>query len=124
MPACILIVEDERKVRELVSEIVRHYGFGVLVAKDGQQALSMARDEQPAAILLDILMPGISGIDVCRTLKEDVATSKIKIIMLTSLNDEATRKLAFEAGADEYMTKPFTGRVLLDSIEDVLVAAN
>ena len=86
MPACILIVEDERKVRELVSEIVRHYGFRVLVAKDGQQALSMARDEQPAAILLDTLIPGINGIDVCRTLKEDVATSQIKIIMLTSLN--------------------------------------
>ena len=124
MPACILIVEDERKVRELVSEIVRHYGFRVLVAKDGQQALSMARDEQPSAILLDTQMPGINGIDVCRTLKEDVATSQIKIIMLTSLNDEATRKLAFEAGSDEYMTKPFTGRVLFDSIEDILIIAD
>ena len=69
-------------------------------------------------------MPHAYGIDVCRTLKEDVATSQIKIIMLTSLNDEATRKLAFEAGADEYMTKPFTGRVLLDSIEDILIAAD
>lgn len=123
MPACVLVVEDERNVRELVSEIVRYYGFRVLVAQDGVQAINTAQNEHPAVVILDILMPGMDGIDVCRTMKQGRTTCEIKIIMLTSLNDEATRERAFEAGADEYLTKPFTGRDLVEKIEDALLPA-
>ena len=122
MPALILIVEDESNVRELLSEIVRHYGFRVLVATDGVQAISTAQNEHPALVILDILMPGMDGIDVCRTLKQGRSTSNSKVIMLTALNDEATRERALEAGADGYMAKPFTGPDLLNMIEDVLVS--
>ena len=123
MPPCILVVEDEHGIRELVSEIVRHYGFRVLVATDGVQAISTAQNEHPALVILDILMPGMDGIEVCRTIKQGSTTNQIKVIMLTALNDTTTRERAYEAGANGYMSKPFTGRDLLEMIEDVLVAA-
>ncbi len=72
-------------------------------------------------VLLDILMPGMDGIEVCRTLKQGRTTSQIKVIMLTSSTDSDTRERAFAAGADEYMTKPFAGKDLVEMIEDVLL---
>ena len=95
----------------------------MLVATDGVQAISTAQNEHPALVILDILMPGMDGIEVCRTIKQGSTTNQIKVIMLTVLNDRTTRERAYEAGANGYMSKPFTGRDLLEMIEDVLVAA-
>ena len=120
MPTHILVVEDERHLRELVSEIVQHHGYRVLVATDGVQAINTVQREHPALAILDILMPGMDGIDVCRILKQGRTTNQIKVIMLTGLTDETTRERAFAAGADGYLNKPFSGAGLLELIEDVL----
>ena len=116
----ILIVEDQRSMRELVSEIVLHQGYRVRVATDGVQAVSTAQREQPALVILDLLMPGMDGIDVCRILKQGRTTGHIKIVILTAVTEEDTRLRALEAGANGYLTKPFSGEELLEMIEGVL----
>lgn len=123
MPTCILLVDDEAPVRELVSEILRQHGYRVLVAKDGVEAISTAQREHPALVILDFLMPGMDGVEVCRILKQGRTTSHVKVIMLTIMADFATRQRALAVGADGYLTKPFATQELLEMIEDVLGSA-
>ena len=123
MPPQILVVDDEAPIRELVSEILLHHGYRILLAKDGVEAISMAQREHPALVILDYLLPGMDGIDVCRLLKQGPASSQVKVIMLSVLPDWTARQRALVVGADGYLTKPFSTADLLEMIEGVLSSA-
>ncbi len=107
----ILLVEDEPDVVDLLALNLRKAGgFHLLVASDGANGLTLARAEQPAIIILDIMLPAMSGLEVCRILKGDAKTAGIPILMLTAKAQEADRIAGLELGADDYVTKPFSPR--------------
>ncbi len=116
----ILVVDDERDIVELIDYNLTRAGYAVLRAFDGQAALSRARSDQPDLIILDLMLPGIDGVDVCRQLKASEATAGIPIIMLTARTEEADIVLGLELGADDYVTKPFSPRVLVSRVRAVL----
>lgn len=117
----ILIVDDELSVRMLVVATVQNDArYQILQASNGLEALEICRREKPDLVLLDVLMPGHDGFEVCRRLKADPNTRDSIIIMLTALTQEADRKQAREAGADGYFTKPFSPIALLDKITEEL----
>lgn len=108
----ILIVDDEKNILELVRFNLEREGYQVLTAMDGDTALAMARRELPDLIVLDVMLPGANGLDVCRVLNEDSATKNIPIIMLSARAEEVDRVLGLEMGADDYVIKPFSPREL------------
>ena len=114
----ILIIEDEPNIRELVLYNLGQNGYEGLAAEDGIQGLSMARSEQPDLILLDIMLPGKNGYDICKELRAE--GSRIPIIMLTAKNEEIDKVLGLEFGADDYISKPFGIRELMARIKAVL----
>lgn len=124
MPVQILVVDDEAPIRELVSDILLQHGYRVLVAQDGVEAISTAQREQPALVILDYLLPGMDGVDVCRILKQGPTTSQIKLIMLSVMIDWTARQRALVVGADGYLIKPFSNADLLEMIEGVLGSAS
>lgn len=105
----VLIVEDESKLREVLCDYFRSKGEIPVEAADGLQALELAEAQEFDAVLLDIMMPGLDGLSVCRTLRKN---SDVPIIFLTALSDEEDKLLGYELGADDYVTKPFTMSVL------------
>lgn len=113
----VLVVDDERKIVELVQAYLEKDGYRVLVAYDGLQALEIARQKRPDLIVLDLLLPGLDGLDVCRILR---AESDVPIIMLTARSTEDDRLLGLDLGADDYVTKPFSPRELMARIRAVL----
>jgi len=113
----ILVVEDEKKLVELIKLYLEKDGYQVLVAYDGRQALELARQKQPDLIVLDLMLPEIDGLDVCRILR---AESEIPIIMLTAKTTEEDKLLGLDLGADDYITKPFSPRELLARVRAVL----
>ena len=123
MPVQILVVDDEAPIRELLSDILVQRGYRILVAQDGVEAISTAQREQPALVILDFLMPGMDGVDVCRILKQGPTTSQVKVIMLSVKIDWTTRERALAVGADGYLSKPFSNADLLEMIEGVLTLA-
>src|SRR2546425_3189603 len=106
----ILIIEDETDVADLLSLNLRKAGFRVSTAGDGASGLQKARDDRPACIILDLMLPKMSGLEVCRILKGDTATAHIPILMLTAKAEEVDRIVGLEFGADDYVTKPFSPR--------------
>ena len=114
----ILIVEDEPNIRELVLYNLSQNGYAGLAAEDGLQGLAMARGEKPDLILLDIMLPGKNGYDICKELRAE--GSKTPIIMLTAKNEEIDKVLGLEFGADDYISKPFGIRELMARIKAVL----
>lgn len=114
----ILIIEDEPNIRELVLYNVEQNGYKGLAAEDGLQGLAMARTEKPDLILLDIMLPGKNGYDICKELRMEGA--KTPIIMLTAKNEEIDKVLGLEFGADDYVSKPFGVRELMARIKAVL----
>jgi CheY-like chemotaxis protein len=102
----ILIAEDEPMNRSLFQRLLKSVGHEVLLAKDGQQALEMACADQPDVILLDVMMPKLNGIEVCRRLKADPLTAPIPILMITGSDERAMRIKGVAAGADDFLTKP------------------
>ena len=120
MSETILIVEDEEDVLELLSTILRLEGYKVRGAKDGEEALSIARVDNPNMILLDIQLPKLNGYEVCRSVKLDPAMSHTKVLMMSGMTQNFDRMKAQEAGADDYITKPFSSFVLLEKVEDLL----
>ncbi|MDX9818801.1 MAG: response regulator [Desulfococcus multivorans] len=110
--ARILVVDDEEDILELVRYNLVGEGFDVIPAETGEQALKIAGNEHPDLILLDLMLPGINGIEVAKRLKNNVRTRDIPIIMLTARGEEADIVLGLEVGADDYVTKPFSPRVL------------
>jgi two-component system cell cycle response regulator len=101
----VLVVDDEFEIRDLLSKFLAEEGYEVIVASNGEEAIELAKKENPQAILLDIKMPGFSGIETCKKLKEDEETRFIPVIMATALWD--TYAEAIEAGAEDFVTKPF-----------------
>ena len=120
MNAKILVVDDEPDALELVRFVLKQAGFEVSTAADGEEALKQARATLPDVILLDIMLPEVDGLEVCKTLRRDGATAAIPIIMVTAKAAEIDRVLGLELGADDYVTKPFSPRELVLRIKAVL----
>lgn len=115
----VLIVDDEDSIRELLKFNLEKSGYLTREAKDGLAAVLSAK-ERPDLILLDLMLPEMDGLEVCRALKSDVKTAGIPVIMLTAKNEEIDKILGLELGADDYMTKPFSPRELIARIKAVL----
>ena len=109
----ILIIEDETDVADLLSLNLRKAGFRVSTAGDGASGLQKARDDRPDFIILDLMLPKMSGLEVCRILKSDTATAQMPILMLTAKAEEIDRIVGLEFGADDYVTKPFSPREIV-----------
>ena len=120
MPDRILVVEDEKDLAHVLEYNLRQAGFDPLVAYDGAAGLRMARDVKPALVLLDVMLPDLSGIEVCKRLKSDASTSSMPIVMLTARAEESDRVTGLEAGADDYVTKPFSVREVMLRVRAVL----
>ena len=118
----LLIADDEDGVRSLVRMTLEADSYEILEARDGEEALAIAREQQPDLMFLDVMMPGSSGVEVCRALKSESATAGITIIMLTAQAQEKDREDGMAAGADDYFTKPFSPVNLLNKVEQVLSA--
>ena len=116
----VLVCDDEPYIVESVTYVVRKAGFEVVIAEDGEEALKAGRDERPDMIFLDIMMPQMTGYEVCRRLKEDPETRDIYIIMLTARGQEEDERKALDMGADEFMTKPFSPRKMRAKLLEVL----
>lgn len=115
----LLIADDEDGVRSLVKMTLQVDPYEILEARDGDEALAMAREHRPDLMFLDVMMPGPSGIDVCRTLKEDPSTANMTIVLLTAKVQVRDREEGMAAGADDYFTKPFSPVGLLSKVEEV-----
>lgn len=124
MPQKILIVDDEEPLRLLVRATLEDESgegrYEIIEAADGNEALEVARREQPELILLDIQMPGLSGLEVCKMLKDDPVTSDLTIVMLTAKGQQSDRERGFAAGADDYFAKPFSPLELLQLVDRVM----
>ncbi|MBN9389878.1 MAG: response regulator [Chloroflexi bacterium] len=118
--AKILIADDEASLRFLIHETLADPALLVLEAQDGTEALQIARSQHPQMVLLDVAMPGLSGVEVCQQLKADPATRDIQIVMLTAYSQSKDREQALAAGADYFITKPFSPTQLFDLIDKIL----
>ena len=116
----VLIVDDEPEIVTITRDYLERAGFRVLSAGDGLTALRLARAELPSLMVLDLMLPGMDGLDVARSLRADPATRAVPIIMLTALVEEPDRLIGLELGADDYITKPFSPRELVARIKAVL----
>ncbi len=120
----ILVAEDEEDVRRLVCNSLKNAGFATLEAGDGHGALETARTQLPALLVLDLMLPGMQGLEVCKALKNGSETKAIPILMLTAKAEEVDRIVGFELGADDYMTKPFSPRELVLRVQSILRRAS
>ncbi len=120
MKSKILVVDDEPDAVELVEFNLKGAGFDVVTAGDGEEALKKARSFAPDLILLDLMLPEVDGLEVCKILRRDPATSAVPIIMLTAKAAELDRVLGLELGADDYVTKPFSPRELVLRVKNLL----
>ncbi|MDC7126639.1 MAG: response regulator [Spirochaetales bacterium] len=116
----ILVIEDEHDIRELISYNLESEGYLLLKASCGNEGLVLARENQPDLVLLDIMLPDIDGLEVCRKLKRDESTREIPVIMLTAKSEDSDIISGLELGAEDYITKPFSPRVLIARIRAVL----
>jgi phosphate regulon transcriptional regulator PhoB len=116
----VLVVEDERDIAELVRYHLDQDGFTATVVDDGEHALEAIRQRRPALVILDLMLPGMSGLDVCRQLRNDQATARLPVVMLTARAAEVDRVLGLEMGADDYVAKPFSPRELMARVRAVL----
>src|SRR5271166_3481734 len=120
MKTKILLVDDEPDLQELIDANLTTAGYQVLTAATGPEALRQARELKPHLILLDVMLPEMDGLEVCKMLRRDPATSSIPIIMLTARATEIDRVLGLELGADDYVTKPFSVRELVLRVKKLL----
>src|SRR6516165_9991958 len=116
----ILIVEDEVDVADLLAHHLKSAGFSVEIAHDGRAALNLIKSQPPTLVVLDLMLPELSGLDLCRMVKGDASTSKIPIVMLSARTEEIDRVLGFELVADDYVVKPFSPREFVLRIRAVL----
>ena len=120
----ILVVEDEPDIRKLVQYNLLQERYQVLEAEDGEQALKIVERDKPNLVILDLMLPGLSGLEVCRLLREKPDTIKLPILMLTAKAGEADRVLGLEMSADDYLAKPFSPRELVARVRAILRRAN
>ncbi len=120
MKETILIVEDEKDIVKMLDYNLKKEGYKTLVADDGEDAIDAVNTKHPDLILLDLMLPGMDGLEVCKTLKAESKTASIPIIMLTAKSQESDKVVGLELGADDYVTKPFSPRELIARIKAVL----
>lgn len=118
--ARILVVDDEPDTLELISFNLKNSGYEVLTAEDGDEALKKARRHTPDLVVLDLMIPEMDGLEVCKVLRKDPLTEKIPIVMLTAKGSEVDRVLGLELGANDYVTKPFSPRELVLRVRNLL----
>ena len=117
----VLLADDEEDILMLVSATLGGDDrFGLILARDGEEALRRAQEERPELVFLDVMMPKMDGFEVCRRLKSDEATANVKVVMLTALAQEYDREKAQAVGADFYFTKPFSPTALLEKVDEIL----
>ena len=116
----ILIIEDESDIGELLEYNLQKEGYDTILANNGESGLQIAKKEKPNLLILDLMLPGIDGLDVCRLIKSDSDIKDISIVMLTALGQEEDIVKGLESGADDYITKPFSFKVLIARIQSVL----
>lgn len=121
--ARILIVEDEPDIAENLAALLNARGYSASVCGDSTEASARCRKDKPDLVLLDVMMPRLSGLDLCRLLRGDPKTAKLKIVMVTGLGRMGDVEEAFRAGADDYLIKPFDADRLFKKVEKVLAAA-
>jgi phosphate regulon transcriptional regulator PhoB len=120
MPKKILIVDDEKDIVDLISYNLEKEGFAVLKAYDGESALKLVDTKKPDLVILDLMLPGMRGLEVCKFIRKNPAIETLPIIMLTAKGDQVDKILGLEMGADDYVTKPFNVRELIARIHAVL----
>jgi two-component system alkaline phosphatase synthesis response regulator PhoP len=116
----ILIVEDDKDILKMVEYNLKKEGYRTVYARDGEDAIEMAHSERPDLVLLDLMLPGIDGLEVCKQLKKESKTAGIPVIMVTAKSQESDKVVGLELGADDYVTKPFSVRELLPRDKAVL----
>ena len=116
----ILVVDDESGIVAVVRDYLARAGFRVITANDGPTALRLARTDRPSLMVLDLMLPGVDGLDITRAIRSDLATRNLPIIMLTARVEEADKLVGLELGADDYVTKPFSPRELVARVKAVL----
>ena len=116
----ILVVDDDKAILEMVKFALESEGFEVATATDGDEALNKVSKEKPDLIILDVMMPGIDGFEVCRHLKFDPQYQNVPVIILTAKTEDIDKMTGLEIGADEYITKPFDTKQLIKSVEETL----
>lgn len=116
----VLVVEDEQDISELIRFNLEQEGFSVSTVTDGERALEEAKRSRPALMLLDLMLPGMPGIEVCKRLRSDLSTARLPIIIVTAKATETDRVLGLEMGADDYLVKPFSTRELVARVRAVL----
>jgi two-component system phosphate regulon response regulator PhoB len=113
----VLVIEDDRSLAEVLTYNLKHAGYDVIVATDGQDGLLQAELKVPEIVILDLMLPVVDGLDVCRRLRAGSATKDMLIVMLTAKAEETDELIGFSLGADDYVTKPFSVKVLLERIK-------
>jgi len=116
----IVIIEDEKNIVELLQYNLEKEGYRVFSALRGEEGLDLARKHLPSVLILDLMLPGMDGLEICKTLRQNPETSRIPILMLTARGEEVDKVLGLELGADDYVTKPFSPRELVARIKAVL----
>ncbi len=120
MARTVLVIDDEPELVKLLDYNLTRAGYAVLTARDGERGLAAARQHSPDLVVLDVMMPGLDGWEVCKRLRADPATAAVPLLMLTAKADEADRVLGLELGADDYVTKPFGVKELLARVKALL----
>ncbi|MPQ43260.1 response regulator transcription factor [Clostridium tarantellae] len=120
----ILIVDDEEHIRELIKFNLQKNGYGVILASDGKEALEIIKSKRIDLILLDLMLPEVDGLEVCKEIRRDSIISNVPIIMITAKGEEADKILGLELGADDYITKPFSIRELMARVKALLRRSN
>ena len=116
----ILVVEDDRDISELITYNLEREGYEIACLYDGGQAIDFVKKRKPELIILDLMLPEVDGIEICRTLKSDAATKHIPIVMLTAKGEEADVVVGLQMGADDYIPKPFSPKVLVARIKAII----
>ncbi len=116
----ILVVEDEPDILEVVEYNLRREGYKVLGCRNGEEGLRLARKEDPDLVLLDLMLPGLDGVEICRRLKADPVTRGVRVVMVTAKDSESDIVLGLGVGADDYVAKPFTPKALVARVQAVL----
>lgn len=122
MPPCVLVVDDEPNIVLSFEFLLKQVGYDVRVARDGEQALASIAEQKPGLVLLDVMMPKRDGYDVCRAIRTNPEWADIRVIMLTARGRDVDREKGMAAGADEYITKPFSTRDVVEKVRHFLGA--
>ncbi|HTL71421.1 MAG TPA: response regulator transcription factor [Candidatus Eisenbacteria bacterium] len=122
MPRSILVIDDEKDILKLLQYNLEKEGYQVRTARSGEEGFEAARAKKPDAVILDLMLPGIDGLEVCRLLRADKSTKNVPIVMLTAKGSEVDQVVGLELGASDYVSKPFSVKVLLARLKNVLRA--